>query len=117
MPFYDVYGQRKAMDVTEETFGHLKPENKPYNGWLMVSHSTYGDITVLDWNFQDLVASPWQFGHFETGIEKWMNETYPDLKDFEAGIYIFIGTYTPPDLKGRWLMYRFTDIIERIGGW
>lgn len=117
----DVFGERKYGEVMEDTWGHLKPEDIEYKGWLMVYHTAYGDYGMLDWEFKsgdkELPASPWQFDDFLANIEKWIADTYPDLKDWGPGIYWFEGTYKRPFLEGEWMYHRFSDIVERRGGW
>ncbi len=70
--------------VMHQTWGHLGPEQKRYYGQMIVAHSTYGDITVIDDRFEDLQNSPWQYAAIN-------DIAFELLKDEEVGVYNLIG--------------------------
>ena len=84
----DAYEARKAVEVMEDTWGHLKPEkDRTYVGHIIYVEGEYGDIITIESSFEDLGSSPWFF---------------EDLHDFigsngeDSGvIYFWEGTYCP----------------------
>lgn len=82
----DAYGARRAAEVMDDTWGHLKPKTATtYEGWILYCVGGYGDVVSIASDFAGLASSPW---------------LYEDLHDFlgdngeERGfIYIWEGTY------------------------
>ncbi len=70
--------------VYHQTWGHLGPEKKRYYGQMLVAHSAYGDITIIDDKFDGLQNSPWQC----TAIN---DIAFELLKDEDIGVYTLIG--------------------------
>jgi len=98
MPVFDAYGERRQAEVMEDTWGHLKPKKEiTYTGWIQVALSCYGDLIIIDWFFDGLEASPWQFDEFWANIYKWQDDEKP-----RVGVWQFEGTYERPHLKGVW---------------
>lgn len=71
--------------VMAETWGHLAPtSDRRYDGYMIFACGAYGDIVLLQADFEDLPDSPW---------------FYEDAQDFIAGktergfLYRFVGTY------------------------
>ena len=96
MPIYDAYGERKARDAREDTWGHLKPQNdKVYHGWIEVSQSAFGDGCLHNIGFEGLDSSPWLYDACATfGLDN-----CPD----SPGIHRFTGTFSMPDVfVGKW---------------
>jgi hypothetical protein len=98
MPFYDVYGDRRAQEIVEDTWGHLRPDKEAtYHGWIVLAIGCYGDTIIVDWSFGSLMPSPWQLEHFWANIYTWQDEEKP-----KVGVYKFTGTYKVPHLSGEW---------------
>lgn len=71
--FYDVYADRKRIEVMRETWGHLAPvPRRVYAGFVIFSVSPNGDHNLLDFDFGGLDGNPWTFEHVS---DWWSNET------------------------------------------
>lgn len=85
---YDVYAQRKYLEVQQDTWGHLAPkQDKKYTGYFTFAAGCYGGIELLIMScvFDGLDDSPWFFEALNVFI---------DTLDAEAGhVYKFTGTY------------------------
>jgi hypothetical protein len=89
MPFYDIYGERKAMEVRDDTWGHLAPvPRRKYNGTILLATSTYaGENTcIINTDFPDLPSSPW----FYAALCDYLCE---DHGFREGKVYFWTGTY------------------------
>lgn len=82
----DVYGERKAAKVMEETWGHLRAEqSRAYPGSIVFCHGQYGDLVLISVDFPEVEDSPWFFD----GLMDWL-EAQPS----EPGrVYRFTGRY------------------------
>lgn len=86
MTFTDVYGARKAAEAVEDTWGHFGAAPGKHDGWILFTHGTYGDLTVIDVDFGDAAGyGPW----FYEGIHSWL--CYQDTKP--GKVYRFKGWY------------------------
>lgn len=75
MTIYSAYQERKTRDAYEDTWGHLRPEpGKKYDGWILFTYTCYGDIVIIDWDFGELPASPWQCSDFINFIVTYSKE-------------------------------------------
>lgn len=95
--WHDVYGKRKKNEVMRDTWGHLAPEpRRKYYGYILVAYAFNGNIMILDWQFESLEASPWQFQHFVTFVNQYIDRCFRDGIDLEPGnVYRYDGWYMP----------------------
>lgn len=94
MPMYDVYGARRAAEVTRDTWGHLAPEaEREYIGWILCALGCFGDYVVIDYDFVDLPDSPW----LAEDMYAWLGTL--DLTEGKA--YRFTGSYARRQFTGR----------------
>lgn len=83
---HDAYAARKAANVMDDTWGHLKPKARAtYAGFILYTQGCYGDIVCIESDFVGLTSSPW---------------LYEDIHDFigdndeeDGNIYLWRGTY------------------------
>jgi len=83
----DAYAARKAADVRQDTWGHLKPkDHTSYEGFILYTLGEYGDLVVIQSDFGGLDSSPW---------------LYEDIHDFigdngeeDGHVYLWQGTYS-----------------------
>jgi hypothetical protein len=82
----DAYGQRRAREAMQDTWGHLGAHPGPrYSGNIRFAEGCYGDRVVLAVDFGKASDGPW----FYEGIHEWLID-----RDTEPGaIYRFEGTY------------------------
>lgn len=89
MPIIDAYGERKAMKVREDTFGHLAPKTRrSYKGTILIAESVYPGQgrTIIRTDFPGLESSPWFYYA--------MCDYVCDLEGIEDGnLYRWTGTY------------------------
>ena len=65
----DAYNERKTAEVMEDTWGHLAPKKKKsYHGYMIYTHSAYGDIVLIDDSFACLGSSPRLFADMQDFI-------------------------------------------------
>jgi hypothetical protein len=88
-PAEDLYRSQ----VMHATWGHLAPEErKPYRGWIVFTHGTHGDLTIVDWYLKrgktELPGSPWLFQQLN---EFTANECMK--RQSQGVIYRWEGTY------------------------
>jgi hypothetical protein len=94
----DVFGERKYNEVMDDTWGHLKPEKgRKYYGYILMYYSFNGYFGVLDWEYEGLDGSPWQYDHFNAWIEVFIDYRN-DIKnrggqDLLPGVYRYEGWY------------------------
>lgn len=75
--------------ILHDTWGHMKPEQKRvYTGHIIFAHSCYRELTVLDWQFEDLEGGPWFPEHLMEFIS---SKTPIETEDFR--LWRFEGTY------------------------
>lgn len=91
--FQKAEAEYKAV-IMEDTWGHLapKPQTK-YTGYVLFTHGCHGDITVIDYEFNDpghneLPGSPWLAQDI---LNELMNSANLGK---EGSISLFEGTYT-----------------------
>ncbi len=85
MAMFDAYENRKRRDVMQDTWGHLAPKKgRVYKGYMIFAHSSYGDIVLLDANFENLTDSPWLF----EAMQDFIGENSKD-----SGVYKWEGYY------------------------
>jgi len=71
--------------------GHLYPEERKYHkGWAVFIIGAYGDISIVDLNFENVEDSPWFFEDVKNYMFKISDRK--KYKDF-VGILKFEGTY------------------------
>jgi hypothetical protein len=77
---------RYKAEVMANTWGHLYPEpRKKYPGYVIFAHGAFGDMVVIQNEFDDLPDSPWFFEDLRALVMKY---------ETEAGkIYKFDGYY------------------------
>lgn len=89
MTLYDGYGERKRQDVLFDTWGHLAPEpGRKYEGWILATYTAFGDVVIIDWNFDDLLGSPWQAEDFDAFMHQTLGRTCNTV-----GVYVYHGWY------------------------
>lgn len=95
--------QRYHDEMLSATWGHLHPErDRYYEGYMVFAYGTYGDLVILQAEWQDLEDSPWLFDDM---TEYWGQLV--DDKSLEQGhVYRFDGTYC------RHLMYDPERVAE-----
>ncbi len=92
MPFVDAYGQRKQQEAYNDAWGHLRPkEDTQYRGFIVFTYTAYSETVMIDWDFGELLASPWQCQDFIDFLCEF---------ELEVGVYRFVGTYQNRELKG-----------------
>lgn len=80
-------GQVEA--ILQDTWGHLKPEQgRLYQGHILFTLTCNREITILDWEFDDLSGGPWFAEHL---MEFVCSKVPNDLKEFR--LWRFDGTY------------------------
>jgi len=95
-------------NVMAQTFGHLAPKPKNiYSGWALFTLTAFGDTCIIDFEFNNLDASPW----FNEDILDYIGaftDTIPKNKNF--GVYKFSGTYQ----KYKNAKFKFKGCIDEI---
>jgi hypothetical protein len=81
--------------IQKATWGHLAPRrNKRYQGHIVFSISAFGDMVVIDADFEDLPDSPWLFDAVH-------NFVFEDESLVHGAIYRFDGTFRNYAFRGR----------------
>lgn len=89
---HDAYAARKAADVMNETWGHLKPKNGvSYPGYILYTIGECGDITCIQSNFEGLPSSPW----FHDDLCEFMG----DNGEERGEVYLWRGAYCHKSAK------------------
>ena len=97
----DAYAERKKQEVMQDTWGHLAPEpGRSYKGRMLYAHGAYGDMVLLDAEFEDLNDSPWLWKAMQDFIGE----------DETCGLYIWKGHFKLFH-NGK---YRFKGKMERL---
>ena len=86
MPFIDAMEGSRAIAAFEETWGHLRPAEGDYAGYIEVTVSAFGDSTVHNISFEGVDSNPFTF---DTACA-FAIEGCPDG---EHGVYRWTGTY------------------------
>lgn len=85
----DVFAKIRKVNkdiVLSNTWGHLYPkDNKEHDGYILYTHTAYGDIECIDCHFKGIEDSPWFFQD--------MNNFIADNCRVRGHIYLFKGTY------------------------
>jgi hypothetical protein len=96
MPWIDAMAPaiaEQAAQIRVETWGHLAPGKKrTYQGWMVWTHSAYGDLLLIDSEWDGLKDSPWLFTAMQGFWEQ--RETEPGT------VYRFDGTFRNYKFKG-----------------
>jgi len=92
------YEAKQRESVMEATWGHLAPKKrKTYRGYIVFTHSIYGDILNIANDFGELPDSPWFFQAMMDFICS---------QDTEQGcVYRFDGTFRN---------YQFTGTARKV---
>ncbi|HEY9373784.1 hypothetical protein, partial [Streptomyces sp.] len=62
MMLEDAYGERRANQIIEDTWGHLHPEAGRHDGYLVAAFSAYGgERLLITAEFRDQPDSPWLY--------------------------------------------------------
>lgn len=70
----------------QATWGHLAPDGeRTYSGHFVFALGCFGDLAVVEAEFEDLPDSPW----FHEDLHNWIWDHKPE----EGRIYRFDGTY------------------------
>lgn len=86
MSLIDVCGERREAEVLQETWGHLAGiAGQQYSGTFLFALGCFGDLAVIETNFEDLPDSPWFYEDLHQCI--W------DQRPEEGRIYRFEGNY------------------------
>lgn len=81
----DHFAQRKAQDVRQETWGHLRPKtNHKYYGYIVFAYSAWGELVLIDAEFTGLDSSPWLYDDLIAFV---------DSQDVSTGVYRWDGWY------------------------
>jgi len=89
MPLVDAYGERKFMEVRQDTWGHLAPKiGRKYKGFILIATSPYSGLgwTVIQDEFEGMESNPWYYDH----LCEYINNL--DLED--GKLFRFTGTYS-----------------------
>lgn len=77
--------------VTAQTFGHLAPKpNNIYDGWILFTLTAFGEVCLIDFEFENLDASPWFNIDAIDFVSDW---TFKNHKGKNYGIFKWKGTY------------------------
>lgn len=88
---FDVCGESKFIAIREDTWGHLRPApRQTYPGHVVFAIGAFGDIVILEADFEGLPNSPWFFDD----VNAYVDEQVDKVGSGERGIWRFEGTYT-----------------------
>lgn len=75
--------------ILQDTWGHLKPkQDRIYGGHILFTLTCHQEITILDWEFEDLSGGPW----FAEHLMEFVCSKVPEGLD-EFRLWRFDGTY------------------------
>lgn len=78
-------------EIQARTFGHLAPKPKvEHRGWIIFTLTAFGDTCIIDFEFNNLEASPWFNSDILTYIGDY-TDSLPDTKNY--GVYRYQGSY------------------------
>lgn len=83
---------RNRAIIQECTFGHLKPKPNIYNGYILFALTAFGDTIIIDFDFENVEASPW----FNTDVLDYITkytEEFPMPIGQDSAIFKFTGNY------------------------
>ena len=106
--YQDIINMNKDI-VLSNTWGHLYPkDNQPHEGYIIFTHSGYGDIDCIDCDFKDIDDSPWFFQDMQNYIG--------NVNSKPGNIYVFKGTYRKLKnqksvFKGKVRVIKATDLL------
>lgn len=97
MPLIDVTGAGKVERIMRDTWGHLAPVPRhTYRGFILFGYSAFGDVLMLDYDFEGLDGNPWTHDTVSEFIDRQLDlRRFP--KRFRSGeltVYRWTGTYT-----------------------
>lgn len=79
----------KVEAILDDTWGHMRAEpGRFYTGHILFAMTCNREITVLDWEFEDLCGGPWFPEHLMEFIE---SKVPTNLEEFR--LWRFDGTY------------------------
>lgn len=83
---FSLHDSKYRNHILADTWGHLDAEiDRVYTGWIVYTHGCYGDLTIINWEFEDLPDNPWIYEEIQAFIA--------DMENDACTIYRFIGTY------------------------
>ncbi len=92
-PVVDILSERKRKEAMKDTWGHLAPKKgQSYKGFMVWAHSAYGDIVLIDANFENLDDSPWLFENMQDFIAE---------NGERGGLYKWEGCYKNSSFEGK----------------
>lgn len=107
--FADAFAEHEARfkaAVMRDTWGHLDASPGVYDGYIVFTHGTYGDIVVIDNHFEGLSDSPWLYDHIYDKVNKFV-----DTGRTERGrVYRFDGVYIRQKNGG----HRWRGVLTQI---
>lgn len=105
MTVVDAYGARRAAQVMQDTWGHLRAEpGVRHHGTIVFAESPFGGVRViLASEFGDAGCGPW----FYQQVHDWLSD-----QDTEPGkLYTFTGSYRE-DQDGEYEWHGATAITD-----
>lgn len=97
----DVHYKEKMLHYI---WGHLAPKrNKAYPGFILFTHSDYGDLTIIKSKFRSLPDSPWFYKAMEDFVYENAQKT--------GCIYHFKGVFKNYSFVGK-----VTEILTHLDG-
>jgi len=96
MPMYNVYDRTE--EVMNDTWGHMKPKaGRKYYGYMFMYYSFNGHFGILDWHYEGLEGSPWQYDHFNAWVNRFIDDKNKILnsggEDIKPGVHRYDGWY------------------------
>ncbi|MDE4297168.1 hypothetical protein PXK56_18445 [Phaeobacter gallaeciensis] len=77
-------------EVLANTWGHLAPQvGRVYSGWVVFTVGCFGDITIIDYELEDLPSSPWFF----QDINNFVGEQIEKKKIDRGQVWRWDGTF------------------------
>jgi hypothetical protein len=79
--------------VEHQTWGHLAPKPQTiYPGFILFTHGCYGDITVIQSEFEGLDDSPWYYRALHDYVGDFIVPPRQNTTKMAGGIWRFDGT-------------------------
>ena len=98
----DVCAGSKRKQVMKETWGHLAPKKgQSYKGYIIYAYGGYGDIVLLDAEFENLSDSPWLYEAMQDFISR---------NSKGKGLYIWKGCYSNNCFTGKLERMKFEKL-------
>jgi hypothetical protein len=104
----DAYGDRRAAQVMEATWGHLRPASGRHDGHVVAARSEFGgERVLLTADFGDVDDSPWLFESLTQLVDE------ADMP--EGSVYRFDGALVVDGngfrFEGRWVRIWATEQV------